>query len=188
MNDTRNAQVAWAEWGVANRTNNPGNWNYSELANRMNAIGVWPPRFPINTDCSGSCTLWAFLANGNDPNGLGFDHEGYTGTFLSHEQHLALFVKSAKGVAVEEVQPGDHVVYGGGTGEHVAIVVKVNGSDILTVSMGQQGDPSYVWVNTPKNTPNPENFAVDGRMPQTFLRNVTNTTKPIRTPADLPKA
>jgi len=183
MNDTRNAQVAWAEWGVANHQH----FNYSEGADRMNAIGIWPPKFPINTDCSGSCTLWAFLANGNDPNGLGFDHEGYTGTFLSHEEHLALWVKNAKGVPVEQVQPGDYVVYGPGTGTHVAIIVKVNGNDILTVSHGEQGNPTYCWVNTPTKTPNPDNFPVDGRTPQTFLRNVTDTTKPVRTPADLPK-
>jgi len=179
MNDTRTAQVAWAEWGVANH----GHFNYSEGADRMNAIGVWPPKFPINTDCSGSCTLWAFLANGNDPNGLNFDHEGYTGTFLSHEQHLALWVKNAQGV--EQVQPGDYVVYGPGTGEHVAIIVSVNGNDILTVSHGEQGGPGYCWVNTPKGPS--KGYPTDGRTPQTFLRNVTTTNKPVRTPADLPK-
>ena len=177
MNDTRNAQVAWAEWGAANHQH----FNYSEGADRMNAIGVWPPKFPINTDCSGSCTLWAFLANGNDPNGLNFDHEGYTGTFLSHEEHLALWVKNAKGVLVEDVLPGDYVVYGPGTGEHVAIIVKVNGNDILTVSHGAQGGPGYCWVNPPTTVPS-RGFPSDGRQPQTFLRNITANNKPVRLP------
>jgi len=183
MNDTRNAQVAWAEWGVANHQH----FNYSEGADRMNAIGIWPPKFPINTDCSGSCTLWAFLANGNDPNGLNFDHEGYTGTFLSHEEHLALWVKNAKNIPVEQVIPGDHVVYGPGTGEHVAIIVEVHGNDILTVSHGAQGGPGYCWINEPKTVPS-RGYPFDGRTPQTFLRNITDTTKPVRTPASLLKA
>jgi len=180
ITDHRAAEVAWAEWAVADRIAHPAHWNYSEGANRMSNIGVWPIKFPVDTDCSGSCTLWAFLANGNDPNGLGFDHEGYTGTFLSHEAHMALWVKNASNVKVEEVQPGDHVVYGPGTGEHVAIIVSVLGNDILTVSFGGQGGPNYCWVNKPVG--DSKGYPVDGRTPQTFLRNVTANTKPVRLP------
>jgi hypothetical protein len=66
------------------------------------------------------------------------------------------------------------VVYGPGTGEHVALVVNVSGADILTVSHGEQGDPSYVWVNAPTASPS-EGYPVDGRQPQTFLRCNTTT-------------
>jgi hypothetical protein len=178
--DHRAAEVAWAEWAVADRIANPEHWNYSEGTNRMDAIGVYPIKFPVDTDCSGSCTLYAFLANGNDPNGLNFDHEGYTGTFLSHEEHLALWVKNAQGIKVEDVQPGDYVVYGPGTGWHVAIIVQVTGNDILTVSFGGQGGPNYCWVNAPSS--NPHNYPIDGREPQTFLLNATNNAKPVRMP------
>jgi len=163
--DVRSTIVQWAEWGVANKQH----FNYSEGADRMAAIGVWPLKFPINTDCSGSVTLWYWLAGAQDPNGLGFDHEGYTGTLLSHDKHIAEFIKNAQGVTVDELLPGDLVVYGGGTGEHVALIVSVNNGDVLTVSHGEQGDPSFVWVNPPKHSP-AAGHAVDGRHPQTFLR------------------
>jgi hypothetical protein len=42
-------------------------------------------------------------------------------------------------------------------------------------------------VNAPKTVP-ARGYPADGREPQTFLRNVTTTNKPVRTPADLPKA
>lgn len=169
MSDSRSLIVDWANWGVANKAH----FNYSEGADRMNEIGVWPLKFPINTDCSGSVTLWYWLAGASDPNGLKFDHEGYTGTLLSHDAHISEFVKNAQGVQIDNVEPGDLVVYGPGTGWHVAIIVQVNGHDILTVSHGEQGDPSYVWVNTP--SANPHGYAVDGREPQTFLRCNTTT-------------
>jgi hypothetical protein len=63
----------------------------------------------------------------------------------------------------------------------------VHGNDILTVSFGQQGGPGYCWVNEPKTVPS-RGYPFDGRTPQTFLHNVTDTTKTVRTPADLPKA
>jgi hypothetical protein len=69
--------------------------------------------------------------------------------------------------------PGDVIVYGGGTGEHTALIVVVDGSkNPLTISHGQQSDPSYCHVNQ------------DGRLPQTYLRFNTNaiSDKNIHTP------
>jgi hypothetical protein len=175
--DHRNAEVAWAHWAVKNHQH----FNYSEGSDRMSAIGVWPIKFPVNVDCSSSCTLYAWWANANDPNGLNFNHEGYTGTFLNHEEHMALWLKNAKGVPVEQIEIGDHVVYGTGTGWHVAIIVEIHGNDILTVSHGQQGGPGYCWINEPKTVPS-RGFPFDGRQPQTFLRNITANNKPVRLP------
>jgi len=70
------------------------------------------------------------------------------------------------------VEPGDAIVYGPGTGWHTALVVEA-GHDPLTISMGQQGDPSLVRVSQ------------DGRQPQRYLRFRTEGT--LRTPADLDK-
>ena len=81
-----------------------------------------------------------------------------TGTLLSHDEHIALFRTNLKEVKVEEVLPGDLVVYGPGTGEHVALVVAQGNGDPITISMGKQGDPSVVRVSQ------------DGRTPQTYLR------------------
>ena len=170
MFDTRNAQIQWATWLLENKAKGIG---YTEGPARMSDIGIWPPKFPLAFDCSAFCTYVAWLANGNDPNGLNFDHEGYTGTFLTNLLHVT-----------HDIIPGDYVVYGPGTGEHVAFIVEVHGPDILTISMGEQGDPSYVWVNPPTTVPS-RGYPSDGRQPQTFLANHTDSVKKPRTPQDL---
>ena len=146
MADTRQAIVAWAKYFADNKATHP--FTYSEGPERMSAIGVFPPKFPITCDCSAFVTLCYWLAGAEDPNGQGYDHEGYTGTLLSHGLVLS---------SVALVQAGDVIVYGPNEGWHTAIVVE-SGSDPLTVSMGQQGDPSYVRVSQ------------DGRQPQRYLR------------------
>ena len=150
----------------------------------MSSIGVWPLRFPITADCSGFDTFIPWVAGGLDPNGLGFDHQGFTGTFLSHEEHLALWMRNSKNQLIEDVIPGDFVVYGPGTGEHVAMIVEVHGNDILTISFGDSQGPIYTWVNPP-TTVSSRGYQTDGRQPQTYLANVTSTTRPLRVPADL---
>ena len=161
MQDTRTAIVAWSYWLMEHKAE----VNYTEGPARMSAIGVWPPKFPIDCDCSASVTLCYWLAGADDPNGLGYDHEGYTGTLLSHGLEIPL----------AQVQPGDVIVYGPGTGWHTALVVQA-GSDPLTISHGQQGDPSLVRVSQ------------DGRQPQRYLRFHTGIAGTPRTPADLPPA
>ena len=159
MADTRQAIVAWSYWLMEHKAE----INYTEGPARMSAIGVWPPKFPIDCDCSASVTLCYWLAGADDPNGLGYDHEGYTGTLLSHGLEIPL----------AQVQPGDVIVYGPGTGWHTALVVEA-GSDPLTISHGQQGDPSLVRVSQ------------DGRQPQRYLRFHTDA-KTVRTPSELDK-
>ena len=173
MTDTRQNIVAWAKWGVANKAH----FNYTEGPQRMEALGTFPVKFPVFADCSAAVTLWYWLAGAADPNGgtayngTNYGREGYTGTLLGHGLKINL----------NQVQPGDVVVYGATPGEHTAIVVEVHGNDILTVSHGEQGDPSYVWVNAPKTAP-ARGFAIDGRMPQTFLRFTTAAVNPIHLP------
>ena len=165
MQDCRQAIVQWAEWGVANHAH----FNYTEGPQRMSALGVYPPKFPIFADCSAGVTLWYWLAGAPDPNGgtayngTTFGREGYTGTLLSHGSHIIAPV------------PGDVVVYGDTPGVHTALVVWAQGPDILTVSHGQQGDPSFVWVNKPVHAPQ-AGHPIDGRKPQTFLRFATGGT------------
>lgn len=142
--------VKWARWGTANSKH----FTYSEGSDRMTAIGTPAGTLPITCDCSAFVTLCFFWAGLPDPNGLRYNHEGYTGTLLSH----------GKRVALKNVRAGDVVVYGTGTGVHTAIVVEASLTGrILTVSMGQNGDPSYVWTTGPTQP-------FDGRTPQTFLR------------------
>jgi hypothetical protein len=170
MTDVRNIIVDWAKWGVDNHLH----FNYTEGPQRMSAINVWPPKFPIYADCSASVTLWYNLAGAPDPNGNHYNGYGYTGTLLSHGTHIPL----------AHVVPGDVVVYGPGTGWHTALVVEVHGQDVLTISHGQQGDPSYVWVNAPHTVPS-HSYGVDGRLPQTYLRFNTIAVNTIHKPSDL---
>lgn len=147
MTDVRSDIVAWAKWGAANHNL----FVYTEGGQRMNCVKNGGAR-PIYGDCSAFVTACYAWAGAPDPNGLGYNGTGYTGTLLSH------------GVAIskEQATGGDVIVYGSGTGDHTALVIE-GGSDPLTVSHGQQGDPSIMRVSQ------------DGRQPQRFLR--FDTTK-----------
>lgn len=134
----RSKIVKWAYWGAAHEPQ----IHYRESRPMPLKAGL-----PLTTDCSGFVTLCYRLAGAPDPNGLGYNGSGYTGTLLSHGQHIPLAF----------VQPGDVVVYGPGTGWHTALVVKA-GSDPLTVSHGREGGPAFCRVSQ------------DGRLPQTYLR------------------
>ena len=146
MTDVKDNIVAWAKWAVANHAK----FTYSEGPQRMSGIGH-PGKLPVIADCSAFVTLCYNWAGAADPNGQNYDHEGYTGTLLSHGTKIPL----------AQVQPGDVIVYGPGTGWHTALVVDVSGANAknpLTISHGQEGDPSYCHVSQ------------DGRLPQTYLR------------------
>jgi len=146
MTDVRDTIVAWAKWSAANHAK----FTYSEGPQRMSGIGH-PGKLPVTADCSAFVTLCYNWAGAADPNGQNYDHEGYTGTLLSHGTKIPL----------AQVQPGDVIVYGPGTGWHTALVVDVSGANAknpLTISHGQEGDPSYCHVSQ------------DGRLPQTYLR------------------
>ena len=158
--------IAWARWSVVNHKQ----CHYTEGAQRMSEIGL-PGHLPFYADCSAAVTVWHNWAGAPDPNGQNYNHTGYTGTLLAHNQHIA----------PSQVKPGDVVIYGPGTGWHAALVVETNSNgDILTISMGQEGDPSYVWVNNPKGPKN--GYPVDGRLPQIFLRTDRRQIYPAHTP------
>jgi hypothetical protein len=81
------------------------------------------------TDCSGwatTCFSWSHLP---DPNGQHYSW-GYTGTLVTNGHEVSL----------ADLEVGDLVIYGPGTGEHVAIVTYVS-ADPMTISMGTNGDP-----------------------------------------------
>jgi len=166
MTDCRNDIVAWGHWAISNKHQ----FTYTEGATRMAEIGE-AGHLPVTCDCSAFVTLcynWAGVHS--DPNGQHYDHEGYTGTLLANGIEVPLHA----------VAPGDVVIYGAGTGEHAALIIENhNGRDIMTISMGQEGDPSYVWVNAPVTVPD-KGVGHDSRMPQRFLR--FNTTGTPHTP------
>jgi hypothetical protein len=95
--------------------------------------GLHQPRaLPITTDCSGFVTLCFAWAGAADPNGLGYDGSGYTGTLLSH----CVAVK-------EEPQIGDLVIFGPGNGEHVATVINP-AQPVTLVSHGTAAGPHEI--------------------------------------------
>jgi len=88
---------------------------------------------PLSTDCSGFVTLCYWLAGAPDPNGLGYDGQGYTGTLLRAMQPLAQ----------DWIGQGDLVVWGAYPGHHVALVLEP-GDDPLLCSHGQERGPVAV--------------------------------------------
>lgn len=156
MSDVRDVIVAWAKWAETHK--GQPRFNYSEGANRMEGVHK-PGVLPWSGDCSAFVTCCYSWAGAADPNGQGFDGQGYTGTLISHGHEID----------VKDAQPGDVVVYGPGTGEHTALIVE-GGIDPLTVSMGENGDPSFVRVSQ------------DGRMPQRYFRYPTLAVNPVHLP------
>lgn len=140
--------VRWARWGVSHTAA----IHYSEGAERSRWLHAHPhDRLPLSTDCSGFATLCYRMAGLADPNGLGYQQLGYTGTLLAHAQRVGRILPT------REAKPGDLIVYGPGTGSHVALIVEA-GEDPLTVSHGQESEPAYVRVSQ------------DGRQPQRVCR------------------
>lgn len=120
--------VAMAKWGA----NNKSAIHYEEirpmpLTNRL----------PITTDCSGFATLCYYLAGCPDPNGFGYNGSGYTGTLIGHGKEIPL----------KKVRGGDLVIYGPGTGDHVAVIIDTTiPSNPLAVSHGDENGPTVIRV------------------------------------------
>lgn len=126
----RRAIVQWLRWGVTNTSR----IHYSQGSWRMDAINH-PGQLPLFTDCSAFVTLCYKWAMAPDPNGLGYNGTGYTGTLLSHMNHIER----------KDVKPGDLIVYGGGTGNHVVGVDSIlPDGDFRTVSHGQEAGPFFI--------------------------------------------
>jgi len=126
---------AAAVWSVKSKTRGFP-WHYMQLRPMM--IGM---KFPKYIDCSGHFT-WCYRAAGAaDPNKRGYNGVGNTETLMA----------CGKEVQFKDLQIGDSVIYNPNldiTKQHVGIVVELaaTAGDVLTVSMGQEGDPSYVKV------------------------------------------
>jgi peptidoglycan hydrolase-like protein with peptidoglycan-binding domain len=117
--------VANARWGIAHEPD----VHYEQLR-PMEGLRE-ARKLPLHTDCSGFSTLCYAWAGAPDPNGVDYDGTGYTGTLLRHMEQIPLAA----------VQPGDLVVWGPGTGHHVALVLETDGRDPLLCSHGQEKGP-----------------------------------------------
>ena len=153
--DVRPNIVLWSRWGVAHH----GSFTYTQAPGlRMEDVHK-PGSIPEDCDCSAWCTYVYSWSDAPDPNGLGYDGLGYTGTLLSHGTKITL----------KQLLPGDIIVFvtpAKPDGVHAVIVVET-GVDPLCSSMGQQGDPNFVRLSVLKGLGTP-----------VFLRYSTKNTKP----------
>jgi hypothetical protein len=117
----RAAVVKWARWGIANTDQ----IHYSEIRPIPHTSAL-----PLTTDCSGFVTLCYQLADAPDPNGLGYNGQGWTGTLLNHGETIP----------VSEARAGDVVVWGAYPGHHAALIL-VPGDDPLIASHGAEAGP-----------------------------------------------
>lgn len=101
---------------------------------------------PVTMDCSESVTLICRLAGLKDPNGLGYDGYGYTGTLLDHLPHFTNY---------QELHKGSLIVYGDGTGTHVVMVVTPNGENPEVYSHGSHANHA-IWDLATENTYHPD--------------------------------
>jgi hypothetical protein len=69
-------------WGVQHNAD----IHYSQA--RPMPIGTAVHALPFLTDCSGFATLMVKWSGAGDPNGSGFNGQGYTGTMLGHCEHI----------------------------------------------------------------------------------------------------
>ncbi len=120
--------VAEAQWGLTNAAA----IHYKQLR-PIDGINQ-RHKLPLDTDCSGFVTLCYKWAGAGDPNGLGFNGQGYTGTLLAN----------LTAVTQSQVKAGDLVLWSrDGKGEHVALVLEP-GSDPMLVSHGEEAGPYTV--------------------------------------------
>lgn len=107
MTTVRERIVAQALWGAAHEPD----IHYAET--RPIPLAAWRAgRLPLTTDCSGFATCCYYAAGAPDPNGSGYDGQGYTGTLLSHGHAIPL----------ADACPGDLAVFGASPGVHVVVV------------------------------------------------------------------
>jgi hypothetical protein len=139
---SRRAMVANCRWAVAHRDR----FRYEQV--RPIPVGATRDGDePIITDCSGFVTLMARWSGLADPNGRGYNGEGWTGTLL---EHLSV-------VGFTRTQPGDLAVFGTYPGVHCAVLLEAGlaetglaetgPADPWAVSHGVPGDPKRIRLS-----------------------------------------
>lgn len=129
----------WAVWATRNKK---GRYNFHYAQVRPFSVALKAEMF---LDCS-AFVAWCYRqAGAPDPYRLGYSGVGNTEMLLAKGQRIP----------VSKVKPGDVVVYNADkpvATQHAAVIV-AKGADPLTVSLGQEGDPSFVRVSQDGRTP-----------------------------------
>lgn len=97
-----------------------------------------PPSVPAALDCSEFVTICHWAGGSKDPNGRGFDGQGYTGTLMRSPNTSRVF-------GVASLKPGDLIFYGSsaakpgfnaGDPTHVALYVGIRNGIHMILTMG----------------------------------------------------
>ena len=120
--------VEAAQHALQRQQNNPSTYEYSET--RPMPSSLLSGTLPIRIDCSAFATLCYKASGAPDPNGLGYNGTGFTGTLEKHGQ------------VTSKPQPGDLAFFfpgqgPGGSFGHVTVYI----GDGKVISMGVPGDP-----------------------------------------------
>ena len=111
-----------------------GQIHYTQDYRRMWGVReqVRPDDVPPYEDCSSFATWVYWVAGAPDPNGLGYNGSGYTGTQVNHGRSVGLGGR----------RPGDLIFYGSSwsSTSHVTIVAS---DTSYVVSHGSEGGPYY---------------------------------------------
>lgn len=95
-----------------------------------------PPIVPKQWDCSAFATNCHYAGGAPDPNGLGYNREGYTGTLIDHGTRVD---------TIHDLSPGDLIFYGHSSGRpgfnvgdptHVAVYVGFINNMHMVISNG----------------------------------------------------
>ncbi len=122
---------------------------YSQGPRRMELVGFteqeiadsFAKKHVFEADCSGFATALCKLAGLADPNGLGYNGTGFTGTMLTHLPHYTDPAAANVGALVVFSHPGVP------TGDHVATVIGP-GKDPWLCSHGQEAGPLRIRLST----------------------------------------
>lgn len=110
--------------------------HYTQSSRRMSGVRgrLRPPAFGRYEDCSSFSTWCYWVAGAADPNGLGYNGQGYTGTLAAH----------GRLIPPRRARPGDLVFYGGGF-PYTHVAVYIGGGRI--VSHGSESGPKVTSMN-----------------------------------------
>lgn len=120
--------VGWMKWGILHESK----IHYKEV--RPIPVHQKIGLLPLTTDCSGFFTICYAWAGAPDPNGSNYSGSGFTGTLLTH------------GHVVTSPKPGDAVIFGGGSGHHIAGVIAVTKKEVILCSHGQESGPIAITL------------------------------------------
>jgi len=120
--------------------------HYAQI--RPYPVHARPGSYPITLDCSSSVTKLCQCSGLKDPNGPAYDYDGfgYTGTLLDFLPHY---------YSPAQARVGALVVFGPGTGEHVAMVLEPHPRNPLLFSHGMERGPIAVRLHDEAQFHNP---------------------------------